>query len=120
VEKQQILPIIRFLNSLYIVDIKNIFNIDNIKNLIDMGHSIKIERKGISGRTHNKRMEYIMSIINPAATGQVMISATRASLKQKSCCYSLLEILPIDSLYVNKQELLLRLIQIFFLKSIKA
>lgn len=94
----------------FIHDEVHIFNVDNIKNLIDMGHSVKIERKGVSGRTHNQRMEYIMSIANPAATGQVMVSAARASLKQKPGCYSLLEIPPIDFLYGNKQKLLSRLI----------
>jgi diaminopimelate dehydrogenase len=94
----------------FIHDEVHIFNVDNIKNLIDMGHSVKIERKGVSGKTHNQRMEYIMSITNPAATGQVMVSAARASLKQKPGCYSLLEIPPIDFLYGNKQELLSRLI----------
>lgn len=81
-----------------------------IKNLIDMGHSVKIERKGVSSKTHNQKMEYIISITNPAATGQVMVSAAMASLKQKPGCYSLLEIPPIDFLYGNKQELLSRLI----------
>jgi len=94
----------------FIHDEVHIFNVNNIKNLIDMGHSVKIERKGVSGKTHNQRMEYIMSITNPAATGQVMVSSARASLKQKPGCYSLLEIPPIDFLYGNKQELLSRLI----------
>jgi len=94
----------------FIHDEVHVVNVDNIENLIDMGHSVKIERKGVSGKTHNQRMEYIMSITNPAATGQVMVSAARASLKQKPGCYSLPEIPPIDFLYGNKQELLLRLI----------
>jgi len=94
----------------FIHDEVHIFNVDDIKNLIDMGHSVKIERKGVSGKTHNQRMEYIMSITNPVATGQVMVSAARASLKQKPGCYSLPEIPPIDFLYGNKQKLLSRLI----------
>jgi len=94
----------------FIHDEVHIFNVDNIKNLIDMGHSVRIERKGVSGRTHNQRIEYIMSITNPAVTGQVMVSAARASLKQKPGCYSLLEIPPLDFLHGNKQELLSRLI----------
>lgn len=94
----------------FIHDKVHIFNVEDIKNLIDMGHSVKIERKGVSGKTHNQKIEYIMSITNPAVTGQVMVSAARASLKQKPGCYSLLEIPPIDFLYGNKQELLSRLI----------
>lgn len=94
----------------FIHDEVHVFSVDNISNLIDMGHSVKIERKGVSGKTHNQRMEYIVSVNNPAVTGQVMVSSARASLKQKPGCYSLLEIPPIDFLYGNKQELLSRLI----------
>ena len=90
-------------NDSYFIHYKiHILSVDNIKNLIDVGHSVRIERKGVSGKTHNQRMEYIMSIANAAATGQVMVSAARASLKQKPGCYSLLEIPPIDFLYGNK------------------
>mgnify|MGYP001133247544 FL=1 len=74
-----------------------------------MGHAVKIERKGVSGKTHNQKMEYTLSVNNPAITGQVMVSAARASLKQKPGCYTMLEIPPIDFLYGEKQELLSRL-----------
>lgn len=83
---------------------------DNIRNLIDMGHSVKIERKGVSGKTHNQRMQYTVSVNNPAVTGQVMVSAARASLKQKPGCYSVLEIPLINFFYGEKEELLSRLV----------
>ena len=51
-----------------------------------------------------------MQVTNPAATAQVMVSAARASLKQKPGCYTLLEIPPIDYLYGEKDELILRLL----------
>jgi diaminopimelate dehydrogenase len=94
----------------FIHDETHVIQVDDVQQLIDMGHSVKIERKGVSGKTHNQRMEYTMSVTNSAVTGQAMVSAARASLKQKPGCYSLLEIPPIDFLYGNKQELLSRLI----------
>jgi diaminopimelate dehydrogenase len=94
----------------FINDEVHIFKRNNIKDLIDMGHSVKIERKGVSGKTHNQRMEYTLSIDNPAVTGQVLVSAARASLKQKPGCYSVLEIPLIDFFYGEKQELLSRLV----------
>jgi len=91
-------------------DETHVYKVDNVKDLIDMGHGVHIERKGVSGRTHNQKMEFIMSVINPAATGQVMASAARASLRQKPGCYSLLEIPPIDFIYGDREQLLHNLI----------
>ncbi|NLU10855.1 MAG: diaminopimelate dehydrogenase [Tepidanaerobacter acetatoxydans] len=87
-----------------------VYNVDDIENLIDMGHGVHIERKGVSGRTHNQRMEFIMQVTNPAATAQVMVSAARASLKQKPGAYTLAEIPPIDYLYGKKEEIILKLL----------
>jgi diaminopimelate dehydrogenase len=75
-----------------------------------MGHSLKIERKGTSAGACNQRMEYHMSVNNPAATAQVMVSAARASVKQKPGCYTLLEIPLIDLLFGEKDELICKLL----------
>lgn len=91
-------------------DETHVYKVDDVKDLIDMGHGVHIERKGVSGRTHNQKMEFIMSVINPAATGQVLVSAARASLRQKPGCYSLPEIPPIDFIYGDKEKLLYSLI----------
>ena len=94
----------------FIQDEVYVFQSDNIAELIDMGHSVKIERKGASGKTHNQRMQYSLSVNNPAVTGQIMVAAARASMKQRPGCYSLLEIPLIDFLYGEKKEILLRLV----------
>jgi diaminopimelate dehydrogenase len=98
------------MDSYFNRDMTVVFCVDDVGRLIDMGHGVHIERKGVSGRTHNQRMEFIMQVTNPAATAQVMVSAARASLKQKPGCYTLLEIPPIDYLYGEKDELILRLL----------
>ncbi len=94
----------------FINDEVHVFEVNNIGDLIDMGHAVKIERKGVSGKSHNQRMEYTLSVDNPAVTGQVLVAAARASIKQKPGCYSVLEIPLIDFLYGEKKELLSRLI----------
>ncbi len=94
----------------FIHDEVHVLEASNIRDLIDMGHSVKIERKGVSGKTHNQKMEYYLSVNNPAVTGQVLVSAARASLKQKPGCYSVLEIPIIDFLYGEIKEILARLI----------
>ncbi len=97
-------------DSYFINDEVYVFMANNIEDLIDMGHAVKIERKGVSGKTYNQKMEYALSINNPAATGQVMVAAARATIKQRPGCYTVLEIPPIDFLYGEKQEILTRLI----------
>lgn len=84
--------------------------VEDVSNLIDMGHGVHMERTGVAGRTHNQKMELILSLSNPSVTAQVLVSAARASLRQKPGCYSMLEIPPVDFLYGDKEELLFRLI----------
>jgi diaminopimelate dehydrogenase len=69
-----------------------------------------MERKGVSGKTHNQRFRYEMRANNPALTAQVMVAAARAGLRQKPGCYTMLEIPVIDYLYGERDELLGRLV----------
>lgn len=91
-------------------DETHVFSVEDVAALVDMGHGVHMERKGVAGKTHNQRMEYRMSITNPGATGQVLVSAARASLRQKPGCYSLPEIPPLDFILGEREELLQRLI----------
>ncbi len=94
----------------FVNDETHVFSVKNVVDLIDTGHGVHMERKGVAGLTHNQRLEFNMSITNPAVTGQILVSAARASLKQTPGCYSLLEIPPIDFIYGNREQLLERLI----------
>lgn len=84
--------------------------VEDVSSLIDMGHGVHMERKGVAGKTHNQRMELILTLSNPAVTSQVMVSAARATIRQKPGCYSMLEIPLIDFLCGDKEDLLYRLI----------
>ena len=83
--------------------------VEKVQDFIDVGHGVHIERKGVSGRTHNQKMEFSMSITNPAATAQVLVSATRAGFKQNPGCYTMLEIPIIDFIYGDRLNLIERL-----------
>ena len=87
-----------------------VFPADDVHQLLDLGHGVHMERKGVSGRSHNQRMEFIMSIMNPAATAQVMVSSARAALRQKPGCYTMLEIPPLDFLAGERDALVRRLV----------
>ncbi len=101
----------KILNDPYFAhDETYVCEVEDVGNLLDMGHSVKIERKGVSAGAHNQRMEFTMSVNNPAATAQVMVSAARASMRQNPGCYTLLEIPLVDFLYGEKEKLLSRLV----------
>ena len=69
-----------------------------------------MERKGVSGATHNQLLSYSMQINNPALTSQIMVAAARASLKQKPGSYTMIQIPIIDFLYGDPDEIIGRLV----------
>lgn len=91
-------------------DETHFFPHDDIRELIDVGHGVHMERKGVAGRTHNQRMEFTMSVTNPAATAQVLVSTARAATRQAPGAYSLLEIPVLDFLPGERESLIKRLV----------
>lgn len=91
-------------------DETKVIRVDRVEELIDTGHGVRMERKGVSGKTHNQRFRYEMQVNNPALTAQVMVAAARAGLRQQPGCYTMLEIPVIDYLYGERDELLTRLV----------
>ena len=76
----------------------------------DMGHGVHLTRKGVSGKTQNQRMEFTMSINNPALTGQVLVNVARATMRQQPGCYTMVEIPVIDMLAGDREELIAHLV----------
>ncbi len=62
-------------NDYFKDDETHVIKVDNIEDLMDMGHGVNMVRKGVSGQTHNQRFEFNMSVNNPALTGQILVSA---------------------------------------------
>lgn len=91
-------------------DETRVMQVEAVQPLIDMGHGVRIERKGVSGRAHNQMFLYDIRINNPALTAQVMVAAARASLRQKPGAYTLLEVPIIDFLTGDREALLRRLV----------
>jgi len=84
--------------------------VDNVEQLIDLGHGVHMERKGVAGYSHNQRMKLEMTVTNPAATAQVMVSAARGIARQKPGCYTMLEIPVADCLPGDRESNLKRLV----------
>ena len=81
-----------------------------VDDLLDMGHGVNLTRKGVSGKTQNQLFEFNMHINNPALTGQVLVCAARASMKQRPGCYTMIEIPVIDLLAGDREELIAHLV----------
>ncbi len=94
----------------FVNDETHVFQVDDVEQLIDKGHGVVIERRGVSGQTYNQQFRYEMRINNPALTAQIMTACARASVKQKPGAYTMLEIPIIDYLYGDRDTLLRQLV----------
>lgn len=94
----------------FVKDRTYVFEVSDVKSLIDVGHGVLMERKGVSGTTHNQMMKFEMRINNPALTAQVMVSAARAAVRQKPGCYTMIEIPVIDFLHGTLEDFVKKLV----------
>lgn len=91
-------------------DETHVFAVPSVDAVRDMGHGVHLIRKGVSGKTQNQRMEFTMSINNPALTGQVLVNVARASMHQQPGCYTMVEVPVIDMLKGDREELIAHLV----------
>ncbi len=94
----------------FVNDETHVMQVENVDELLDMGHGVNLTRKGVSGKTQNQLFEFNMHINNPALTAQIMVSAARATFRQQPGCYTLIEIPVIDMLYGEREELIRHLV----------
>ena len=94
----------------FVNDQTDVYQIEDVSQLIDVGHGVVIERTGVSGKTSNQLFKYEMRINNPALTAQIMAACARASVKQRPGAYTMLEIPIIDYLYGDRESLLRQLV----------
>ena len=97
-------------DSYFINDETRVVQTKDVASLIDLGHGVLIERKGVSGKTHNQMFKVDIRANNPAITSQIMVSSARASMKQAPGSYTIIEIPVIDFLYGEKEDLIKRLV----------
>ena len=91
-------------------DETHVIQVDSVDALNDMGHGVNLVRKGVSGSTHNQLLEFNMKINNPALTGQVLVMAARAAVRQRPGCYTMIEIPVIDYLEGERETLISKLV----------
>ncbi len=95
----------------FVNDDTRVMAVPSIEALKDVGHGVRMERKGVSGTTHNQLFEFRMTINNPALTAQIMVSCARAAaLRLKPGAYTMPEIAPMDMLPGSREELVKSLV----------
>ncbi len=97
-------------DAYFVNDETHIIAVPSVADLLDMGHGVNLTRKGVSGTTQNQLFEFNMRINNPALTGQVLVCAARATMKQQPGCYTMIEVPVIDFLHGNREELIAHLV----------
>ncbi len=94
----------------FVNDETHVVQVPCVDDVIDMGHGVNLTRKGVSGITQNQLFEFNMRINNPALTGQVLVCAARASMRQRPGCYTMVEVPVIDFLAGDREELIAHLV----------
>lgn len=91
-------------------DETHVMQVESVDAINDVGHGVNMVRKGVSGMTHNQLLEFDMKINNPALTGQVLVMAARAAVRQAPGSYTMIEIPVIDMLEGDREQLVRALV----------
>ena len=91
-------------------DETHVFQVEDVDNLVDMGHGVNLVRKGVSGTTYNQLFEFNMKINNPALTAQILVACARATKRTAPGAYTMIEIPMINLLYGEKESLIRSLV----------
>ncbi len=97
-------------DSYFSHDETHVFQVPSVDDIRDMGHGVNMVRKGVSGKTQNQRLEFKMSINNPALTGQVLVNVARATMRLQPGCYTMIEIPVVDMLPGSREEAIASLV----------
>lgn len=87
-------------------DKTSVIQVDDVSSLLDMGHGVLLQRRGVASGAHNQFLEFASRITNPAITAQVMVASVRAALKQKSGAYVMLDLPLLDYLPGKRRQLI--------------
>ena len=91
-------------------DETHVMQVDDVEEIMDMGHGVHVIRKGVSANAQNQLLEYSHKIDGPAVTAQILVNSARAVVKQSPGCYTLIEIPVIDMLAGEQKDLISRLV----------
>jgi len=94
----------------FVHDKTEVEQVESVEAINSLMHGVNLVREGVSGATSGQKMEFNMRINNPALTGQVLIMAARAAVRQTPGCYTMVEIPVIDYLEGSREQLIRSLV----------
>ena len=84
-------------NHLYFAkDKTHVIEVNNVNEMKSFSHSVDIQRIGMSSDVNNQRVDFKMTMDNPALTAQIMVACARVTMRQDPGCYTMIEIPPVD------------------------
>lgn len=90
----------------FVKDETRVTQVARVADVEAMGHGVSLQRYGGCGSAENQTLELKMRLCNPAETAQILVSAARASTRQRPGAYALVEVPPIDLLPGDRASLL--------------
>ena len=94
----------------FINDDTTVQQVESVDAIDTHAHGVKLERYGSSGVTEGQQMDFNMRINNPALTGQALVMAARATMRQAPGCYTMIEVPVIDYLAGDREDLIRHLV----------
>lgn len=94
----------------FVNDDTTVEQVESVDAIDSHMHGVNLVRSGKSGITDGQNFEFNMRINNPALTGQVLVAAARAAVKQAPGCYTMIEIPVIDFLPGDRETLVRSLV----------
>ncbi|MGN0235093.1 MAG: diaminopimelate dehydrogenase [Paludibacteraceae bacterium] len=89
-------------------DETHVIEVPSVEALNNVAHGVHLVRNGVSANMHNQRMEFNMTINNPALTGQILVACARAAARMQQRgqfgCRTMIELAPIDLLPGTTEE----------------
>jgi len=86
------------------------FQVEKVAPLVDMGHRIRVSRKGGASGVDNQLLDFDSQFHNPASTAQVMISSVRAAMSLTPGAHIMLEIPLIHFLPYSVEDVIRKLV----------
>lgn len=91
-------------DAYFVNDETHVIFVDDVNALKDVGHGVELTRKGAAASTGNQNFKFTMSIDNPGLTAQIMVASARATLRQSTGAYTLIELPLVDFLEGEREE----------------
>ncbi len=82
-----------------------VHSVDDIEEVMDLGHGGSVERRGSSADAHNTTMQFQLRGTNPAVTAEAMVNGLRAVTKMPPGAYTLADIPPVHLLPGERDEI---------------